>query len=426
LVAAAPALYVWYVASYGVNVPIQDTWNSNIPLLQALTIGRLSFAMLWSPHNEDRMLIPNLVLLVSDSVSHLNQKVDMYLSAAFLIGAAILLWWVLGRTTALRGLGYVPVAFLLFNLVQAQNALWGFQLAWMLIVFCLMAMLCLLELSPQRRLALIAACVVAIIASYSSSQGLLLWPAGLVYLVCLRAPLKRIVGWIAVAGVTTALYLIDFGPSLASPGPGYALHHLSTSLHFLLDLVGGIWPAHPGLIGVAMLATGPALALIARSLHVSWPAMRVPIALWLSAILFDLLVTEGRVSLGVPYALSSRYTTYNLILAISLYSASFIIFGARDGSSPEAGTHTRLIWVRTVPLAICVVALGLQLFWSIPNGLVTGRDYYGARSEAAQLLRNYKTTPVRKFGEYIYGPNGSIVARLAPVLARYHWSVFAK
>jgi len=423
-VVAAPALYVWYIAAFGVNVPIQDSWNTNIPILQAFRTGRLTLALLWAPHNEDRMLFPNLVLLISDSLSHLDQKVDMYLSAAFLIGAAILLCWLLRRTTRLHGIWLVPVVFLLFNLVQAQNALWAFQLAWMLVLFCLMGTLCLLELSPTSWPTFILACFVAVVGPFSSAQGLLVWPAGFVYLLALRAPVKRIFIWIGLGLATTALYLYNFGAAPGTSGSTYLLHHLTAGLHFFLDLVGGISPVHPGPVGALVLAAGPALVWIGRSRGIAWSAFRVPTVLWLSAVLFDLLVTEGRLSFGVPYALSSRYTTYNLLIAISLYCAAFTV--ATSAARPENLRR----FVPTSPvgaavLALCVLGTALQLSWSIPNGLVVGRDYYSARREAAQVLLHYRTEPVRAFGTSIYGPNGSIVKQLAPVLARYHWSVFA-
>jgi hypothetical protein len=423
-VLAAPALYVWYISAFGVNVPIQDTWDSNIPILQAFRTGRLTFALLWAPHTENRMLFPNLVLLLSDSLTHLDQKVDMYLGATFLIGAAILLGWLLRRTTGLHGIWLVPAGFLLFDLVQAQNALWAFQLAWMLTLFCLVGTLCLLELSPKSWPAFILACVVAVVGTYSVAQGLLLWPAGLIFLLALGPPVKRVGLWIGVGLATTALYFYNFGATPGASGPAYLLHHLVPALHFFLDSVGGISPVHPGLAGALMLAAGPFLVWMGRTRGVAWATLRVPTALWLSAVLFDLLVTEGRLSLGVPYALSSRYTTYNLLLAISLYCAAFTVATSAAGRE-NVRSFVSTSQVGAAVLALCVLGTALQLSWSIPNGLVVGGDYYSARREAAEVLLHYRTEPVRAFGTSIYGPNGSIVKQLAPVLARYHWSVFA-
>src|SRR6202035_2875903 len=75
-----------------------------------------------------------------------------------------------------------------FSLADWQNALWGFQFAWYLILFLLMAMLCLLTSVDRRGPVVFAgALVVAVAASYSSAQGVFLWAVGL---LCLVWPLR--------------------------------------------------------------------------------------------------------------------------------------------------------------------------------------------------------------------------------------------
>ena len=85
-----PAIvYFWFVHVYGVNAIWYDQWD-NIALLTHSNYfynsyaGHTSLSMLWTQHNENRMLFPNLVVLALGALTHLNVLTEEYLSAALL------------------------------------------------------------------------------------------------------------------------------------------------------------------------------------------------------------------------------------------------------------------------------------------------------------------------------------------------------
>jgi hypothetical protein len=194
---------------YGVNAIFYDQWT-NIALLShshffsQSYVGPMSLGHLWAQHNENRMLFPNLVVLVLGSATHLNIATELFVSAAMLVVATALI--VLSHRDSGRSapwLFYCPVAVLMFSLAQIGDTLFGFQMAWYLIMLALAVTLYLLERRQLGWLLLCGAAVAAVVGSFSSFPGLIIWPAGLVVLVVRRSRGAFILAWIASAVVTT-------------------------------------------------------------------------------------------------------------------------------------------------------------------------------------------------------------------------------
>src|ERR1700683_2389464 len=193
---AISVLYLLFVIHYSMNVLYADDWNV-VPLIHAAQHGHLTLSALWAQHNENRMLVPNLVFVGLGVFTHDNIGVVITLSAVVFIATyAILL--ASFRSYLDRSLTALPVLIVgvvWFSLVDWQNALWAFQFAWYLILFFLVAMI----YSLQRQWFVVAV-VFAVLASFSSFQGLALWPVGALWLLLqYRRWDKEILVWIATA-----------------------------------------------------------------------------------------------------------------------------------------------------------------------------------------------------------------------------------
>ena len=148
------ATYFWYVHQFGVNAIWYDQWD-NIALLTHSSFlfhsyaGHTSLSMLWSQHNENRMLFPNLVVLALGSLTHLNILTEEYLSAVLLVIAVSLIVLANRRDLApVHWIVYLPVAFLMLSVGQFGDTLFGFQLAWYIVLLALAAVIFLLD-SPR-------------------------------------------------------------------------------------------------------------------------------------------------------------------------------------------------------------------------------------------------------------------------------------
>src|SRR5262249_36095816 len=170
------------IAIAGVNVPFADEWWYS-GLVRSVKSGEATFATFWSPNNEHRMLLPKVEFSSLAVLTHWNSKIIMLvawvvmaLAAAFLFSEFKTIYskshpilWAVST--------WLGVATLL-SLVQHENWLWAFQFAFFFIQ--LAALLSIFAIShseralPQR---LVVAIGFAVAASYSSAQGLLIWPA---------------------------------------------------------------------------------------------------------------------------------------------------------------------------------------------------------------------------------------------------------
>jgi len=424
LVMAVPVgLYYWLVASYGVNVPDGDTWNGTLPLLADFSGGHLTLAELWAPHNENRLLVPNTILILLDSATHMNQVVDLLVSATMLVAGVIILCWLAARTLRLSPAWVAPLPFVLLSFVQTENALNAIQLSWTVIILLTAVALAVLEVAERRWILFAAAALAAALASFSSLQGLLVWPVGLVYGTAAGWRRSQAVVWVVLAAGAAVLYAHDFGPVVPSAPPGEVFRHPLVSVEFFLLLVGAPFAFHRPVMGAVMLCVLVATVLAAVRAE-PWRRFRVPGALVLLALLFDGLVTVGRVGMGTGEAASPRYTSYNLMLLAGTY-----LLAVAAARSRLSGRRPSWSWggdsLRALPLATCALLAVCQLGLGLNAGLRQAQGMSASLRQGAALLRDYRDASTAQLAADLFQPSGDYVKQWAPVLEAHRWSVFS-
>ena len=414
------AFYFGFIVHYGVNVPFQDSWNSSLPLLLDFTRGHLTIADLWQPHNENRMLVPNVILMLLDSATHMNQVVDMCVSAALLVCALVLICRLAHRTLGLSLAWLVPLPYVVLSLIQTQNALWAFQLAWSLILFLSAVVLEMLERVKQRPIWFVMACLAAVLASFSSLQGLLVWPVGLLYGASIGWRARHCLLWLTTGLVTVVVYAANFGPVYPPPDPGSLFTQPLLALRFFILLIGSPFAVHHFIMGTLILFLLAATVVFPVSRE-RWRRYRLPIALLATTLFFDGLVTEGRVGYGLSQALASRYTTYNLLGLAALYLAAAAAI--RPDSSAVGWLGHK--YLRLALFAISAATVAWQVGWSIPYGNYQATEFSASLTQGLELLLNYPHVPSSSLGLHLFYPEGDYVKQWAPVLKHYRWSVWS-
>ncbi len=414
-----PVLYLLYIAHYVAVVPVGDDWTL-VPLVNASLHGHLSFDQLWRQHTEARMLFPNLVFLVSGRIDHLNETHLALLSGViFIAGFALMLRVLrgyLGRR--LTALPVLSIAVVWFSLADYGNAVWDFQLAWFMVVFCLMAMIYLLLFHPgSRRIAFVLALVAGVVASYSFTQGLLLWPVGLICLLW-KSPRERQARtesavWVGVAVVTTAVYFIGFNPhnngcfsTARGCSPAFALEHPVISAKFFTALVGNVIPTaglnfyfnsnivHSGAHEIlGLVITAVAVFVVVQSIRERRHRLDlpVPLALVAYALLADLLITIGRAGTGAVGAIvQTRYSMGNILLLVGIVAYAWNHLPVRTQAA-----DTRLSFrIRVVGLALLAVFVVVQCVESTDFGMSNGSAQKGTTQSEGQFLANFDRIPV--------------------------------
>ena len=423
VLAAAAALYVWFVHRYGVSVPFEDEWHM-VPLLLAIHQGQLSPAMLWVQHNENRMLFAYIALLALELASHFNTTVEMYASAGLLLGALALLLRLHQRNTAGHLLGFVPAALMILSLAQDAVALQGFAVAIYLTLACLVLTVWLLEGSGRRSWVLAMAVVIAVIASYSSIQGLAVWPAGLAYMAARGHSPRRVLIWVGGGLLTAAVYLAGFNWTLADGGGIISVvTHPARTLHYIALLAGSAIPGSAVLhIGLAELSIVGALVLVGSGavygywlVHRPAPDLALALAVIGFASVVDILNTVGRSHFGVSYAASPRYVIYNVWLLAGLWLGLAQIWRRqRSGNRP---------WPTLALGAVGLVA-AMQVGLSLHSGVVAGSVLQQQRERAVSLVLDYRQAAPAAVHLYLY-PSYSTFEQRAKVLHQLRLNVFA-
>ena len=412
------SLYLWFVIHYSVNTLYWDDW-SVVPLVHAAMHGHLTFSALWAQHNENRILVPNLILVGLGLLSRADTRTVLIVGAALLV-VTFLLLLDLYRSYSGRALGVLSVLSLglvWFSLADFANAMWAYQFAWYLVLFLLVSMLWCLLAVPRVTVTFVLACLAAVAASYSSLQGLFLWPIGVLCLAWMwpekqhaqrRRASVEMIAWVVSGSVATTVYFLGF----VSTGPGHpstALRHPVEVAKFFLVAVGNVIPiASPtDLFGTevfGLVLSLAAVVVVVRSVCERRINRRSPlvVALIAFACMFDLSIALGRLSYGVSYALQPRYEMPNLVLLVAVvaYVAAHVPAGhpaqqwkrlgalfERDSWSFLSGLLALIAFMVVVGIVVAQVSTATQ------HGLTDAKSYNERLTNGARYLVNLDRVP---------------------------------
>ncbi|HEV3367501.1 MAG TPA: hypothetical protein VG054_08545, partial [Acidimicrobiales bacterium] len=331
------AAYFWFIHRYGVNVIWNDQWT-DLALIKHAHTGSLSFSMLWAQHTANRILFPNLIVLALAYTAHYNSVVEEYVSGAMLAAAtALLIVAHRRRSPTTPWLYYCPLALLMFTFVGGNtiygggNTLWGFQMAWYLVLLALAATLSLLDRPRFTGLVLAGALATAVVGSFSALQGLLIWPAGLVLLCLRRRSRGHLMIWIASAVITGAVYFFHFSAQAGASKPSYVLNAPISAAKFFVfsigdNIIGQQTFNVPSSTSDADLIVGGIILALAVWVATSCSLRRdatdgspLGVALISFGLLFTALITASRAWEG--FWQTGRYAMFELLIWVGCYLA---------------------------------------------------------------------------------------------------------
>ena len=236
---AVPVIaYFWLIHRYGLNVIHWDQWN-DVKIIGDLDSGKLTLGDLWALHNENRILFPNLIVLLLGKTTHFNIVIEEYLEWS----APARVDWSVGGDSPASGWNH-PVGLLLprgdphaFVRSISEHDL-GISNG-------------LVSRSPDggdhpcdtgpahsdlvvdgaghrlrhRRQLFVF-------------QGLIIWPVGLLLMYYRCRPRATMVCWVAAAVVTTVLYFIH--DSNSQDYLDYLAHHPVAGMEFYFISIGDV------------------------------------------------------------------------------------------------------------------------------------------------------------------------------------------
>ncbi|UNU24451.1 hypothetical protein [Microcoleus vaginatus] len=136
-------LLIGFVANFSVNVPVDDEWRL-ARLFEKIAAANVTFNDFWDLHSNHRIVFPKIIIAVVAFASRWNINYQLCVS----IGLAAITFIAMYKLSSMQvknvaddlwHLANILTCILLFSLVQHENWLWGFQLAWFLVNLCFVA-----------------------------------------------------------------------------------------------------------------------------------------------------------------------------------------------------------------------------------------------------------------------------------------------
>lgn len=337
------------VISYS-SLPYWDGWTQ----FDVAARGDSSFspAWLWQLHNEHRLVIPKLFLGVD---LRLFQGRQSFLLASIFVIQLLHLGLLSWSMRVLGGWGGVLwrtgtglAAFCLFCPAQWQNFIWGFQVCFVLPqLFATLSFLSLLlywtesNRKPDGPLSskyLVVSVLAALGASYSLSNGNLLWPLLIVAALYLRLRRTPVLAFVVTGAVSTAFYLYHYVRPPEHADPIASLRTPLAVLKYWAAYFASSWTHHDFHASELIVLAPITIVILVLLPALSYARAFRPFAIQLVLIMLfcaatGLVTAAGRLNFSMGQALSSRYQTVALLfwccLGLLLLGAAF----ARPGKS---------------------------------------------------------------------------------------------
>jgi hypothetical protein len=341
-----------FIDVYGINVPFFDDWTQLAAIPSHLEVSSV-LNYLWTQHNENRMVFPNLLTLVMAEGHLLNYKYEMYASLVLWSLGFILISRSVPVGNGMRSfiLIQVGLAVIWFVPLQMQNVLWGFQFAWYLCTFGLIYGVDVIYANRPSKGVLhwskfVHIVVLGFVTSMSSVQGLIFWPVVLVLSLKLRYPMKKVGMLLGSSLLAMFFYFWHFRfTDLGGGGLSYGSRHPLVLGRFTLALLGNfVASIDPSLglnrtiqVAIAIGAVLLGLTVVAVILVIfGKPDILRHEALFLGlagyGICATVLTAVGRAEFGYEQAIQTRYIMFSLSVVV----ANFLLF-----SSVTFGMHSR-------------------------------------------------------------------------------------
>jgi hypothetical protein len=383
-----------YVYLFGVNVLVRDEWLMTW-LIDKWFSGTLAISDFWTQHNEHRLVLVRIVILLLATITHYNVKTEMYVTQTVFLTTLIIYFLAFYDSTRAskraKLLLFVPISFLVFSPRQEETWLLGILVQFALVLMFSVLTLYLISLLAKRTSGygiFASALTSATAATLTSSQGLLVWPVGLLQLLLIpvEKPAKKVVVgvWSLVGVAEWVLYFLDWTkPPNSTPSLLYALAHPLEGVGYFLTVLGGSFFKQESFAIVGGLVIA---ALIAVSLFLAYRNRTVADhSFWVALILFSFAilaaVTAARVGFGAQQALVSRYSSFSLLAVIGVY-----VLLAKLAFELKSFVAAVLVGI------LCVLLLvGLPI--SYVEGVQVGQRMQTNRGHDIYILSTWKDQP---------------------------------
>lgn len=461
ILAILPVAYGFlYIHKYGVNIPLDDQWDTLVPWTIQVHEGTFSpLSLITSAQNDSRLFFPGLIMVAVSVATGMNIKAIFYIGYLVYVCCLLVIAWMFFReqksqkTTCF--LLFLPVFYYACNPYYLFRFIYNLGSMSALVILFALATIVLLDRSKEEGsikksyLFLGLSVLFAVMCSFSGAPGLTIWFAGLlqISLQDTGEKVRKSLIWIISAGLLFFTYYIGLGfrTETIHGTEGYSAF-LVTAITYPLQKVYcfmgvlGAEVIHNADIAYlfGLLLTGIFLVL----LYINRSSLRLDAySKWYALMAFGTLtglalalVRSGQVTItnfGSPetflYIPALRHSLDMFLPMMCLYILALLY--TRDSLDDPAGTDTgnspafykmagNLV-ILGMMLTLMVCGAMLHLF---PGIAVAGQSHE-KNINSEYYLSQYESASDASLKQM--HPNPQTVRRYAPALEKYHLNVFS-
>jgi hypothetical protein len=400
---------VSYTHEFGLNAPCSDGWPY-VTLHEMYNAHTLGFRDLFAMHNEHLFFLPRVLFVAIGAVTHVNMMAQQYLSHAELLLTMAFIWLAVahqfGRRWFQMPWWFAAVPFLVFTLAQWRNLICSFQSGFITSVPLSVGAYYFLSRYGRaageparvgwRSVGWFGLAVASgLLASFSTAQGLAVWPAGgLLLLIGQRQPLGKVARWFALSWALGALVAGSVFAHYYRASNGHS-HEVGKVVADFWSVAGKLVRFCLSLLGLPLDSTldaslfGGALLLLVlvasligllRARKLRENAFNIACAAQVLATLA--MIAVGRIHLGEDYSQQSRYVTLivPLWVAVVCMAASLMEHHRAVQARPTSAWGMGLLGV-----ALCLSSLAAGTAWL--GGPETGAKKHANLVKIVRKLR---------------------------------------
>lgn len=419
---ALQTLYFIHVS--GVNTPHLDDWYY-VPLAQSMKNGDPFWEVKeFVLYADQRPIFPNLILLVNVVLTSWNVMYTLYFGW-FLLALSIVPTYLILKKTDYRLIWIIiPIVAFLFNLAQYETFLMDVASRWMLLTSLgIIFSVYFINRVQFQKAALLPAILFAIIASFSSFIGLVLWIVGVLSLTNFDKTKKTpLIIWVSSAFVVFLIYSTNYTYDFElHPINPRGTSTLDSFQNILLYLSNGLIP-HPtsllviqliaGFVIISLIIGGPIyLRLRQKEIKAIVPWIQFGL-IGLIGALIAVLVRAGDPEFPLPH-----YITIAVFAQISALVIATVIFlqihnGLSDIRKKRVASKIFLILI-----VITIIPLSASHIW----GWNSGFNWHEARYSDLECLTN----PIFNFNCSKFDIHKDLIQKNAKILKELHLGPFA-
>ncbi len=326
-------LYFYFLAEYSLNIPKWDDHALKAFILEFENANGLleKFQTFFKQHNEHRIAFDRLVTLIIFKIhGTIDYRWLMWVGNFTLLGTLIIFYKIFHKQKTPLWF-FVPISLILFQLQLWENTFWGMAaLQNFGIIFFIFGLIYLI--SSEKKAHFYIALLFAFFATYTSGNGITVFPICLVLLILQRRFKETLIFGIASIILIGAYFYHYVMPPSNPPMQGIGIVKIIFGFFSFLGSALDLMPNSSGRIKITIVVGGILFiisALIAIYLIFNSKLLKKNRFLnqtelfVLGSLMFligtAIVVTITRISFGDIGLLTSRYKIYAILLLITLY-----------------------------------------------------------------------------------------------------------